>query len=483
MNLTLNIDDSLAPRQFTIKPELTVPGGEIHVHAHPDIGVFDILDASSARIGLLIGFPIDLQERCVLSGPLRVASLLSAGIDATAETVLDRLGGRFLLLLTISSEGRIYPDCAAQVPCVYSPEKGMAGSTADVILPDVEYEALFRRDLYSALDIENDGWFPGGLTAHEGVERLLPNHVLDLRDWSQKRYWPTEPVERTQSPENSLEEISQIIRIQLEALLNGPKKVAQALTAGNETRLMLACARPYLDAIEFVTLEGDTPRADDTVISRRIAHDLALNHSMLPRVVADEATVAHYMRRGGHCVGGPNRLTHPSLAPLRDGHVFVGGAIGEVGRAFFWHGEDRQDTLLTEEMLVGRMGLPAQPMLEDRLNDWLKRLQEVDSLIALDLAYLEQRVGPWGGAQMFSDPTLIRHNPLGTTRSIKLMLGLPDAWKRESMLTSGIIRMHWPELLSYPFNSQGAVRDLLKQLGRAARRPQLILRKLRKMRR
>jgi hypothetical protein len=358
----------------------------------------------------------------------------------------------------------------------------MAGSTADAILSDAEYETLFRRDLYAALDIENDGWFPGGLTAHEGIERLLPNHVLDLRDWSQKRYWPLETVERTQSPESSLEEISQIIRIQLEALINGPKKVAQALTAGHETRVMLACARPYLDAIEFVTLEGDTPRADDTVISKRIAHDLGLNHRMLLRVVADEATVARYMRRGGHCVGGPNRLTHPSLAPLREGHVFVGGAIGEVGRAFFWHGEDRQDTLLTGKMLVGRMGLPAEPILEDRLNDWLKGLQEVDSLVALDLAYLEQRVGPWGGAQMFSDPTLIRHNPLGTSRSIKLMLGLPDAWRRQSVLTTGIIRMHWPELLSYPFNSQGAVQDLLKKLGRAVRRPQLIVRKLRKMR-
>ncbi|RKF12440.1 hypothetical protein D6850_18395 [Roseovarius spongiae] len=483
MNLTFNIDSSLAPRQFTIKPEPGVTDDEIRVRAHPDIGVFDILDASGVRIGLLMGFPIDLQKRCVLSGPLKVTIPGSFGIEATAEMILDRLGGRFLLLLNISGKSRIYPDCAAQVPCVYSPEKGVAGSTADAILSDAKYEALFRYDLYAALDIDNDGWFPGGMTAHKGVERLLPNHVLDLRDWSQKRYWPLETVERTQSPESSLEEISQIIRIQLEALLNGPKKVVQALTAGHETRVMLACAFPYLDSIEFVTLEGDTRRADDTVISRRIAHDLGLNHSMLPRVTADEATVARYMRRGGHCVGGPNRLTHPSLAVLRENHVFVGGGIGEVGRAFFWHGEDRQDALLTGKLLAGRMGLPTEPRLEDRLDDWLKGLQGIDSLIALDLAYLEQRVGPWGGAQMFSDPTLIRHNPLGTARSIKLMLGLPDAWKRQSVLTTGIIRMHWPELMSYPFNSQGVVRDLLKQVGRVARRPQLIARKLRKMRR
>ncbi|MFX0547537.1 hypothetical protein ACEWPL_018620 [Roseovarius sp. S1116L3] len=483
MTLKINVQHTLSPRQFTMKLATDQGAEKAVVNVHPDIGAFDVLDDADLRVGLLLGFPIDLDERCIVSGPLRLEAGTSSGVDETARTILNRLGGRFILLLDVAGAIRVYPDGAAQVPCVYSKGKGVAGSTADAILSDEEYEAQFRHGLYAALDIENDGWFPGGMTAHEKVERLLPNHFLDLKTFDQTRYWPLEEVERTESPEDSLEEISQIIRIQLEALVNGPKKVAQALTAGNETRVMLACARPYLDSIEFVTLEGDTPRADDTVLSRRIAGDLGLTHHMLPQMVANEATVARYMRRGGHCMGGPNRLTHPSLAPLRDDHVFVGGAIGEVGRAFFWHGVDRQDTLLTGKMLVGRMGLPAEPKLEDRLNDWLKGLQEVDSLITLDLAYLEQRVGPWGGAQMFSDPSLVRHNPLGATRAIKLMLGLPDAWKRQSLLTIGIIRMHWPELLSYPFNSQGAVRDLLKQLERAARRPQLIVQKLRKMRR
>ena len=119
MNLTFTTDVSLAPRQFTIRPELTATGNDIHVRAHPDLGIFDILDASGARIGLLMGFPIDLQDRCVLSGPLTVAIPASSEIDAAAEAILDRLGGRFLLLLTLSGESRVYPDCAAQVPWDY----------------------------------------------------------------------------------------------------------------------------------------------------------------------------------------------------------------------------------------------------------------------------------------------------------------------------------------------------------------------------
>ena len=483
MTLKITSADVLAPRQFTIRPDQTGIDGEIRVDMHPDMGIFDLLDASGTRLGLLMGFPIDLQERCLVSGPVTLGSEVSTGIDAIAERILDRFGGRFLFLLEMSGHARIYPDCAAQLPCVYSPERGVAGSTADAVLSDEEYDALFRHDLYTALDVENDGWFPAGLTAHEGIERLLPNHFLDLHEWIQKRYWPLGNVERTQTPERSIEEISEIIRLQLEALVNGPRKVAQALTAGHETRMMLACARPFVDSIELVTLEGDGPRADDTVISQRITRGMGLKHRLLPRVIADEDTVARYMRRGGHCVGGPNRLTHASLAPLRDNHVFVGGAIGEVGRAFFWHESDGRGTALDGKILTSRMGAPARAELEDRLTGWLSELHDLDSLQALDLAYLEQRVGPWGGAQMFSDPTFVRHNPLGTARTIELMLALPDEWKRRSKLTTDLVRMLWPELLSYPFNSQGAVADLLKRAGRATRRPQLIVRKFRKMRR
>jgi len=483
MSLTVTTNESLSPRQFTIRPQDSAGGDAIRVDAHPDMGIFDLLDASGARLGLVMGFPIDLRERCIVSGPVTLDGDISAGIGTVAERALDRFGGRFLLLLEMSGAARIYPDCAAQVPCVYAPERGVAGSTADAILSDEEYEALFRRDLYAALDVEHDCWFPAGLTAHEGIDRLLPNHFLDLREWTQTRYWPLGNVERTQTPERSIEEISEIIGIQLEALVNGPRRVAQALTAGHETRAMLACARPFLESIEFVTLEGDSKRADDTVISQRIARDLGLNHRMLPRVIADDDTVARYMRRGGHCVGGPNRLTHESLVQLRDNHVFVGGAIGEVGRAFFWHGTDGRGSQLDGRLLVSRMGLPARAEVEERLLGWRDGLLGMDSLLTLDLAYLEQRVGPWGGAQMFSDPTFARHNPLGTARTIELMLALPDDWKRQSRLTTELVRLHWPELLSYPFNSQGAVADLLKRAERAARRPQLIVRKLRKIHR
>lgn len=483
MNISVIRNDTLPPLQYTLRADINNARYAFHLEAHPEFGIFPIRDASRTEIGLVLGFPIDLEQRRVVTESITMSDAMPTAIDAAAGCIGDRLGGRYLLFLNMNGKVRIYPDGAAQLPCIYMPENGIAGATAYALLSEEDYEGRFRHDLYATLDIENDGWFPGGLTAHEGVERLLPNHFLDLGNWTQTRYWPVQNIERTGCPQKNIEEIAQIVRIQIEALINSPWKVAQALTAGQDTRIMLACVRPYIDAIEFVTIAGSRVRDTDTVISKRIAGDLGLNHNVLARAVADEDTVARYMRRGGHCVGGPNRLIHPSLKDLRQSHVFVGGASGEIGRAFFWNGGDGRETPLDGHLMVGRMGLPAVAELQDRLGVWLEGLQEVDPLIALDLAYIEQRVGPWGGAQMFSDPTFIRHNPLGNTRILKLMLSLPDDWKRHNRLTHELIGRFWPELLRYPFNSQGFFSDFLSKARRSIRQPKLVIRKFRKLRR
>lgn len=483
VTLNINIDDTLAICQFTIQPP-TLRGEEaVVINAHSNIGIFDVFDGAGSRIGLLLGFPIDLSKRSIVSGPLQLDDKVPQGVDGIAEALLNRLGGRFLLLLDIGGMVRLYPDCAAQIPCVYSTQKRIAGSTADAILTNEEYEQKFRHDLYSGLSIDNEGWFPLGLTAHEGVERLLPNHYLDLHTWSQIRYWPVEDFERTQSPESSIEEISDIIGAQIEALVKGPKKVAQAITAGEDSRIMLACARPYLDSIEFVTVEGDSPHVNDTVMSQRIALDKGLNHRMLSRVVADPQTVEKYMRRGGHCVGGRNKFFHPSLRPLAKEYVFIGGLNGEIGRDFLWSKTDTSGSNLPADVLVNRMGLPARVEITNRIPGWRERLRAKDALFELDMFYLENRIASFGRASFYSDPTFIRQNPIGTVRTARLMLALPEEWKRQGKMTQELVRLNWPDLLSYPFNSQGALNDCLTLISRAIRDPSLIARKLRKIRR
>jgi hypothetical protein len=272
-----------------------------------------------------------------------------------------------------------------------------------------------------------------------------------------------------------------LIRSQMKAVIDSPKRLGLALTAGHETRLLLACARPMLADIEMITVVGEDRHTTDTVTARRIVRDFGLRHIELPRKSATEEQRQRFIRRGAHCNADTNSTFHPSVWPVADTHVFMGGLGGEVGRAFFWRSGDRPDTKITADQLLGRFGLPATPEISERLQHWLDTLPPMDTYGMLDQAYLEHRNGPWYAVQFCADPTLNRQAPIFTMRGVELMLSLPPDWKRSSRLGHEIILRLWPELLKYPFNTLGPWRDVVVKFQRVAQNPRLVIKKLRKM--
>lgn len=461
-----------------------IPLGRFWLRVGPGIGAFPLIDTQGRSVGMLLGFPIDLAARRMLDGPWQAPGVLGADRDGFVHQTLWALGGRFLLMFTGGGdEVRIYPDCTAQVPCVWDGAARIAASTAHAFLDDADYDARLDRPLLAKLGVEGEGWLPAGLTAHRGVTRLLPGHYLDMATFTAHRFWPTGPVPMTTDTDAVIDETVSLLQAQLEAVIHSTKRLALGLTAGNETRVLLACARPFLDRIDTVTVVGQDRHTTDTVIARRIARDFGIRHLELPRREATQAQYQQFVRRGGHCNADSNAHFHTSVWPIAESHIFIGGIGGEVGRGFFWRPADRSDTPVTAYSLASRLGLVQTPELTGALDHWIAGLPPVDTFGVLDLAYLENRMGPWYAVQLCCDPTLLRIAPLFTFRGCELMLSLPPDWKRDSRLGREIIRKLWPELLRYPFNSLGAWRDALVKLQKIVKNPNLVVKKLRKLRR
>lgn len=463
------------------KPGVTAIG-EHWLERGSGLAEFPFLDAAGREVGLLLGFPIDLRARRLIDGPWRAPSALADDLDGFIRDALWALGGRFLLIFRRGNVVRLYPDCSAQIPCVWDPDKRLAGSTAHALFDDATYEARLDRALLTALGVDGEGWLPGGLTAHNGLVRLLPGHMLDLSDWTTRRFWPLRAIPRAADTTAVVDETVGLIRAQIEAVINGPRHLGLALTAGHETRLLLACARPYVGGFDSVTIVGNDRHKVDTTIARRIARDMGLNHIELPRREATKDQSALFVRRGGHCNADTNARFHPSVWPIADSHTFLGGLGGEVGRAFLWRARDRDNSPMTADILMSRFGLPKVSAVTEAVGRWLVALPPLDAHGILDLAYLENRMGPWYAVQFCSDPTLVRQAPLFTFRGVELMLSLPPDWKRQSRLGHEIIRRCWPELARYPVNSLGRWRDVLLKLHKLAQDPRIVAKKLRKLR-
>lgn len=449
------------------------------VEVGPDIDRVRLEDATGRPVGEVLGFPIDLARELRLTGGVhRMAATYQGDVDAFAEAVLEDLAGRFLWLCRIGDSARIYLDPAGQVPCVFDPDRGVAACSAHSLLDAAAYDSRFDRARYDRLGVDGLGWVPGGLTTHEGVRRLLPNHRLDLDDFSVARHWPLVPLGQGDDPDAELAVVVESIQAHYRTFAKGPRKMALALTAGRETRILLACARDRLGEVEFVTM--GTQANVDTVMARQIAGKLGLNHRFLPTVQATEAQRRLYLRRNGECVTDTNSWVFPSVAPLAQNHVFIGGIGGEIGRGFFWRPSDTAGTPIDGAALMGRFGLPADDAVIAGLERWLAGLRGRSTLEILDLAYIEHRLGPWGNAQFPSDPTLVRYAPMLTRPSVRALMRLPDDWKRHEGMSAAVLRQTWPELLEFPFNTLGRWRDTMAKLARVGRDPGTILRVLRK---
>ncbi|TKT80444.1 hypothetical protein XW59_008495 [Aquamicrobium sp. LC103] len=401
-----------------------------------------------------------------------------AGIDEAVETGIYRLSGSFLFVLDGWGTRRIYLDANGSKSLVYDPEARTAAATAALAISDPrEYESRFRRDLYDALLVAQDGWFPAGLTAHRGLERLTCNHYLDLDRWTQARHWPRGPVEPAPDEAAVLRLIADEVERAIEALA-GDGEVHVALTAGHETRLLAACCRDRLNDVRFITVNAPGSGLD-TTRARELSRRFGLAHAFLPYSEANEEEKRAWQRRVSHCLTGSNLTMHPSLRPL-DGKIFVGGLGGEIGRGFLWLNAE-ENTPVDAASIVSRLKFPPNAELTAAVEKWLSPLKHLDSLLLLDLAYMELRMGSWAFAQSYALPRHREFNPLVSRRIYAAMLSTPPAWRRGNALIVHAIALRWPELLVLPINRYGGWRDRLAMARRIVSEPRRALRKLRQL--
>jgi len=441
-----------------------------------------VRDAAGQCVGTLLGAPVDARAGRLPEDIYQAGSVAGEDIDAFVEREIMSLTGSWLFLLDAPGARRLYMDAAGSLPAVYRPETRSVAATSLLLLEPGEERARFRQDLYDTLDILRDGWFPAGLTAHEGVFRLMPNHYLDLDDFTTHRHWPQGEIAPTGDPHAACGRILECMRATMRPCL-AREGLSITLTAGNETRMLLAAARPFHEKAEFVTVDSHEARLD-RVRAGELARRFGLNHRLVPIEQASAEQACEWHARTGYCAGGPHLKTHPTAARLAPDTWLVGGVSGEVGRGFFWRESDDDDTEITPEGLWARMGLPSHPDGIEAVADWLEEVRGLPSLLKLDLAYLELRVGSWGFDTVYASPVRRPLQPLVSRAVYSAMLSLPHDWRRmqghSNRMVQEVIRQGWPDLLDLPIGCYGDWRDKTRLVARALKNPHLVLKVLRK---
>lgn len=256
-------------------------------------------------------------------------------------------------------------------------------------------------------------------------------------------------------------------------------KVYVTLTAGNETRAILAALRPVAGSLNFVTINN--PKAPlDYVVACKLAKQFKVNHITLPIVIADEETALEWDKKVGNCLTGNNRLYHPSVGPLSDG-ITIGGLGGEVGRCFLWDTEKPQGPI-TAIGLVDSLKLSRDPKVLSATEEWLGNIPPfLDCGQVLDLAYIELRMSTWAYAQAYANPAETIIHPFTSRQQFIRIMSLSPEFRWDNGLIRNLVDELWRELNEIPINAYGDIRDKFEYLRRGLSSPQKLLPKLRKL--
>lgn len=453
--------------------------GEWHLGSHPTLPVTDILAADSSRIGWLLGWAISPDGVMVKQTCSFNVRPDNANISEQIESALYDHGGRWAAVFLAPALHRLYLDACGSLAAVFSPRHEIVASTPTLVPYskgcDDDHE-LAKTVMISGQDCG----YPFGLTPRRHVERLLPNHFLDLETWESVRHWPTGEFAEIHNTESAVSEFAALLKNQIAAVAR-LSPFYLPLTGGRDSRVLLACSKEALQSCNLFTVEMPTDAAKlDCQIVKKMSRRLGLGHRVLSfeRATHDELDVFSY--RTGRCVDG--------LA-LNYAHVFqqldtklpmFWGAAGEMGRSYHWRRGDTNSSLISAEDLLQRLVrlLPgvSGSRIRTRAQEWLEALPLRNALSVWGLLYNEQYNGCWVGPKEYGyTHNRFRMWPFCHRRSIEIMLSLPADYRQDLRFEPDVIKSQWPELLQFPFNWPMGWR---KGIFFIARRAQLVWKRL-----
>ncbi|MFL6624754.1 MAG: hypothetical protein ACJ8NR_19360 [Sulfurifustis sp.] len=312
--------------------------GALWVTAHPELPVITVW--REARALTLIGFILDptdptADDAAILSKLLACCTSVRKLIAATAV-----LGGRWAMVAACDDGLYLLTDALGLRQAMHT-SPAAAGDVWVVSQADLAADVLgllFDPDAMRFIDSDvfrrhREYRWPGTSTALRGLRHLLPNHLLDLHTGRAARYWPDGPLPPLTLREGVERTTSLITGLMLAAAQRF--ELALSLTAGIDSRLVLAAARLIKDRIAYVSVrQAKMPEgAADVAVPARLLARLGLRHEIVRAAASTSADFSWFFKRSvflAHDGYGPDA---EAIWQWSSGHkVAVTGSGAEVGR-------------------------------------------------------------------------------------------------------------------------------------------------------
>ncbi len=438
-------------------------GRRLKLTAHPDLACTQAKDGD--RELTLIGHILDpLAPEATNDAIVRALLHRFTNRESlVAET--DRFGGRWLLVATSAEESFLFHDALGLRQAFYTDPvvtgvmwvMSQAGLASEMLSLTPDEQALayldtqiFRRTFESR--------FPAAASTFKGLKHLLPNHWLDLGTGRSHRFWPSAPLE-TLTPDKAIDRICVLMSGQIRAAA-ARFDLALSLTAGFDSRLMLATAREVADRLCIMTLRQGRMPDDfaDIEIPSRLLKRIGLAHEVIYATSTMTPKFSLQFKRNVYLAH--DHYGHDAEAILKHfgrTKAALTGSGAEVGRCAFRRKLPHADHIpFTPELLAWLEYGSTHPFLVEHFREWLVDVSQQHHVKLLDLLEWEQDYGNWLAMTQLEFDIAWREifTPYNCRQVLATLLGVDERYRKDPdyLLFQRAIQKAWPELLSEPIN-------------------------------
>ncbi len=436
--------------------------GNYQLYSHPDLEV-NVIDKKEKRIAL-IGSIFD-PSRYEDSN-----STILKRLYAKSESIHDlfkhvkKCAGRYALLYEDARDTIIFNDALTLREIFFCTGNNLiiCGSQPNFVATYAKPEIVPRndnefREFYTshAKDLR---WNPiykwvGDETYYEGIKHLMPNHYLDIRDLQVKRYWPGEPIRALELNEAVLKSCA-FLQGSLKAVAKR-HKIMMAVTAGTDSRTLLAASRSISDKIYyFVNNEHAGKKYSDVEVPREMFGKLGIPFHI--HAVPNDMNEEFRKRFLNNAFFASDRIVRTIynvyFKKLSDRVNVLG--VGEIGRTRY--GDEPKP--LNSYALVYKQGHRKGRYVMSQGEKILGELLPVSRAYGINLMtlfYWEHTLGNWGATgNSESDIAIEEINPYDSHLLYEVFLGVDPKYTKYTnpILFKEMISHMWPELLNWPIN-------------------------------
>jgi hypothetical protein len=431
--------------------------------AHPDLNIMQA--RSEKRLITLLGFILDPADPSAGDADILERLVHLPGDRKALIKDTYKFGGRWTLILNEGEETALFHDAVGLRQVFYTDVRvtgelwcaSQPGLIAEFLRLQMDDDAV---DFMNSYEFRTDYEFrwPGDSTPFGEVRHLLPNHFLDLKTGMPIRYWPDAPLS-VMSCTEAVDRSSAILQGLLKAAANR-FDLALSVTAGLDSRLVLAASRPFCDLIDYMTVRQIRMPDDHADISTplQLLSQLGLKHNVVKSSLIIDDEYLNVFKKNvpvAHAIYAPD--AYAIFRRYRRKKVVVTGSTSEVSRSSFRAllGRPKYAKVTVEDFSL-LQGMGNHPFARKHYEQWLAGVGEAYNVDVLNLFEWELDDGNWLAMCQTEFDIAWRDifTPFNCRDLITCLLSVEEQHMKypDYEVYRKLILNMWPEVLSVPIN-------------------------------